>query len=195
MRAGRCGGHGVGGVVRRWAFCGPVGWRRKFCESGEALFGNGTTDMKQTDEFWHFVDAQAPVYSQVLRELAAGCKYSHWMWFIFPQLSGLGHSSMSQRYAIDSLDQAQRYLAHSVLGRRLIECTTVVLHVQGKTADDIFRGVDTLKFHSSMTLFSLCDHSDTPFAGALTKYFGGRADVDTLRLLGTDTAQSQKGAR
>lgn len=148
--------------------------------------------MTQPDEFMHFVDAQAPVYDAVLQELAGGCKYSHWMWFIFPQLRGLGYSSMSQRYAIDSLAQAQRYLAHSLLGPRLIECTELVLHAEGRTADRIFGGVDTLKFHSCITLFSLCDHSDTAFTKAITKYFAGRPDANTLRLLGTAIPRSDK---
>jgi uncharacterized protein (DUF1810 family) len=162
------------------------------CGCARIMVQHRMTDTKQLDEFSHFVDAQAPVYGQVLRELAAGCKCSHWMWFIFPQLHGLGYSSMSQRYAIDSLAQAQRYLAHSLLGQRLIECTALVLHAQGRTADDMFGGVDTQKFHSCITLFSLCDHSDSPFASAIGKYFGGRADTNTLRLLGAGAARSQK---
>ncbi len=139
--------------------------------------------MNQPDEFSHFVDAQALVYDQVLRELARGCKYSHWMWFIFPQLRGLGHSWMSERYAIESLAQARRYLAHPLLGSRLTECTSLALNVQERTADHIFGGVDTLKFRSCVTLFSLCDTSQNVFAQALHKYFAGRPDANTLRLL------------
>ncbi len=144
--------------------------------------------MTQPDEFSHFVDAQAPVYGQVLRELAAGAKTSHWMWFIFPQLRGLGYSWMSERYAIDSLDQAQRYLLHPLLGARLNACTSLVLQVQGATAYDIFGEPDTWKFHSSVTLFSLCESAESLFAEALEKYYQGQPDVNTLRLL-------EKGAR
>ena len=139
--------------------------------------------MDRPDEFAHFVDAQGAIYEQVLRELAAGRKYSHWMWFIFPQLRGLGHSSMSERYAIDSLAQARRYLAHPLLGPRLSECTTLVLAVQSRRADDILGGIDTLKFHSSMTLFSLCDAPTNAFSRAIDKYYAGTPDANTLRLL------------
>jgi len=149
-------------------------------------FGNRHTDMNGRDEFGHFVDAQAPVYDQVLRELAAGCKQSHWMWFIFPQLRGLGRSPMSERYAIDSLAQARRYLAHPVLGPRLRECTALVLNVQGKAADEILGGVDALKFRSSVTLFSLCDIPNGVFAQAIEKFFAGSPDTHTLRLLARD---------
>jgi uncharacterized protein (DUF1810 family) len=159
---------------------------------GGSLAGEDT--MKQRDEFSHFVDEQAPIYDQVLRELGAGCKHSHWMWLIFPQLRGLGYSWMSERYAIDSLAQAQRYLTHSLLGPRLNECTALVLDAQGKTAEDIFGGVDALKFHSSVTLFSLCDHSESAFTQAIQKYFAGKADANTLRLLEAIAARSQKHA-
>jgi uncharacterized protein (DUF1810 family) len=137
-------------------------------------------------EFDHFVRAQAPVYEQVLRELAAGCKDSHWMWFIFPQLRGLGYSMTSQRYAIESLGQARRYLEHSLLGPRLRECTELVLHIQGRTAEDIFGDPDWMKFRSSMTLFSLCLPPDSVFARAIDKYFAGKNDGRTLKLLGMD---------
>lgn len=119
------------------------------------------------DEFAHFVDAQGGVYGQVVRELGGGCKRSHWMWFIFPQLRGLGRSVMAERYAIESSPQARRYLAHAILGPRLSECTTLVLNVQDRTAADVFGGVDTLKFHSSITLFSLCGPSRSVFAQAI----------------------------
>jgi uncharacterized protein (DUF1810 family) len=134
-------------------------------------------------EFDHFVRAQAPVYDKILRELAAGQKSSHWMWFIFPQLRGLGHSPMAERYAIESLAQARRYAEHSLLGARLRECTQLVLGVRGRTAEDIFGYPDWMKFRSSMTLFSLCAPPDSLFAQAIDKYFAGERDDRTLELL------------
>jgi len=135
------------------------------------------------DEFAHFVSAQAPVYAQVLKELTDGCKRSHWMWFVFPQLQGLGNSLMSTRYAIVSLDQARRYLKHNLLGGRLRECTTLLLHLRGRTAAGVFGKVDSLKFRSSTTLFSLCSTPDSVFAHAIAKYFAGTPDARTLQLL------------
>ncbi len=139
--------------------------------------------MTAPDEFAHFVDAQRSVYGRVVEELARGRKRSHWMWFVFPQLRGLGRSGMSERYALDSVAQACQYLAHPVLGSRLIECTTLVLGVEGRTARDIFGGIDAMKFHSSMTLFSLCDAAPDVFSRALAKYFAGAPDLNTFRLL------------
>src|SRR5690242_13482237 len=101
-----------------------------------------------------FVDAQANVYARVVTELSAGRKQSHWMWFIFPQVAGLGFSAMAQRYAISSRKEAAAYLAHDILGPRLVECTRLVLAVQGKTIHAILGSPDDLKFRSSMTLFS-----------------------------------------
>ena len=100
-----------------------------------------------------FIGAQEPIYATVLAELTAGCKKTHWMWFIFPQIAGLGFSSMAQRYAIASLDEARAYLAHPVLGKRLEDCTRAVLHHGGRTAYEIFDSPDDMKFRSSMTLF------------------------------------------
>jgi len=101
-----------------------------------------------------FLDAQAPVIGQVQSELRAGTKRTHWMWFVFPQIAGLGHSAMAQRYAIASLDEAKAYAAHPVLGARLRDCTALVLAVEGKTVHQIFGSPDDLKFHSCMTLFA-----------------------------------------
>lgn len=100
-----------------------------------------------------FVEAQNPVYRQVCAELAAGAKTSHWMWFVFPQLKGLGHSALAQRFGIASKAEAQAYWQHAVLGARLKECIELVLAIEGKTALDIFGSPDDLKFHSSLTLF------------------------------------------
>src|SRR3974390_3102694 len=100
-----------------------------------------------------FVDAQAPVYRQVLSELSHGRKQSHWMWFVFPQLAGLGHSAMAQRYALSSRKEAVAYLGHAILGPRLQECTALVNAVEGQTIRQILGSPDDLKFRSSMTLF------------------------------------------
>lgn len=142
--------------------------------------------MNPSDEFAHFVEAQKAVYDRVIRELAEGRKRSHWMWFVFPQLQGLGFSAMSARYAIESLEQARRYRAHELLGTRLMECTKLVLDLQGKTAQDIFGAIDTLKFRSCMTLFSLCSPAGSVFALAIDKYFAGVPDAKTLKLLNVD---------
>jgi uncharacterized protein (DUF1810 family) len=127
-----------------------------------------------------FVAAQEAVYDQVLSELRAGRKRSHWMWFVFPQLAGLGHSAMAQRYAIGSLEEARAYLAHPLLGARLRECSRLVLDARGDDAHAIFGSPDDLKFHSSMTLFDRVAPEETVFRECLQKYFGGSADALTL---------------
>jgi uncharacterized protein (DUF1810 family) len=138
------------------------------------------------DQFSHFVAAQAPVYAEVEAELRAGRKTSHWMWFVFPQLSGLGHSDMARRYALGSLGAARAYLAHPVLGPRLRHCTGLVNAVEGRSAHDIFGSPDDLKFHSSMTLFHLAAPEEGLFTTALDRYFAGREDRATLDLLEGD---------
>jgi uncharacterized protein (DUF1810 family) len=138
-----------------------------------------------TDRFdlKRFVDAQAPVYQNVVAELRDGRKQSHWMWFIFPQLAGLGHSAMAQRFAISSREEAVAYLEHEILGPRLRECTALVNAVEGKTIRAIFGSPDDLKFRSSMTLFGAVS-SDPQFSAAIDKYYGGEGDHRTLELLG-----------
>jgi uncharacterized protein (DUF1810 family) len=138
-----------------------------------------------TDPFdlQRFLDAQATVYPQVLAELRRGRKQSHWMWFIFPQLAGLGHSAMAQRFAIASRDEAVAYLGHGVLGSRLRECTALVNAFEGRTIREILGSPDDLKFHSSMTLFGAVS-SDPDFAEAITKYCSGKPDQMTLDLVG-----------
>jgi uncharacterized protein (DUF1810 family) len=138
-----------------------------------------------TDAFdlQRFVDAQAPVYPRVLAELRRGQKQSHWMWFIFPQLAGLGHSPMAQRFAIRSRDEALAYLGHGVLGPRLRECTALVNAVEGRTIREILGSPDDLKFRSSMTLFGAVA-SDPEFAEAIRKFYDGGPDRKTLDLLG-----------
>ena len=127
-----------------------------------------------------FVAAQERVYPQVCAELRRGRKMSHWMWFVFPQIRGLGHSPMAQKYAIASLAEARAYLDHPVLGARLRECTQLVVDVEGRTASEIFGPPDDVKFRSSMTLFSLAAPEDALFKTALTKYFPSGADPETL---------------
>ena len=127
-----------------------------------------------------FVDAQEPVYPQVLDELRRGQKTSHWMWFVFPQIAGLGHSATAQRYAISSTDEAQAYLDHPVLGPRLVECINVLLGVDGRTAEQILGGVDTLKLRSCLTLFFAVSGGENVFEDALDKYFDGVPDLRTL---------------
>ena len=140
-----------------------------------------------------FVLAQEPVFERVCAELAAGSKHSHWMWFVFPQLRGLGSSATAQRFAIGSLEEARAYLAHRLLGERLRECTRLVNGVEGRSARAIFGYPDYLKFRSCMTLFACAARgasaapgggSDCPFTAALEKYFAGEADPLTRELLG-----------
>ena len=128
-----------------------------------------------------FVDAQASTYEQARAELAAGEKRTHWMWFIFPQIQGLGLSSMAQRFAISGLAEAVAYLAHPVLGPRLRECTALVNTVQGRSLDQIFGYPDNLKFHSSVTLFAEAERLPASvFRQALEKYFKTAPDRATL---------------
>jgi uncharacterized protein (DUF1810 family) len=127
-----------------------------------------------------FVDAQAPVYEQVLRELRAGRKTSHWMWFVFPQVAGLGYSAMAQHYAISGRDEAVAYLEHPVLGPRLRELTAIVNALEGRTAHQVFGSPDDVKFRSCMTLFAECAQEPHIFRDALDKYFAGEPDPLTL---------------
>ena len=130
-----------------------------------------------------FVTAQAPVFATVLAELRAGRKRTHWMWFIFPQIKGLGSSATAVYFAIDSREEAAAYLKHPVLGPRLLECTRLVLDVKGRTSIQIFGLIDDLKFRSSMTLFAEVTLKETVFREALEKYFDGEADALTLEIL------------
>ncbi|WP_426162707.1 DUF1810 domain-containing protein [Pseudoduganella sp. R-34] len=130
-----------------------------------------------------FTAAQEGLYQQVVSELSAGRKRSHWMWFIFPQIAGLGASAMAQHYAISGLAEAQAYLAHPVLGARLRECSALVLAVQGATVHGIFGSPDNMKFHSSMTLFAQAAPDEALFRACLDKYFGRVPDPATLDLL------------
>ncbi|MBN2004362.1 MAG: DUF1810 domain-containing protein [Anaerolineae bacterium] len=132
-----------------------------------------------------FTTAQESVYDTVLAELKDGRKRTHWMWYIFPQVDGLGFSSTSQYYAIKSLEEARQYLAHPVLGARLRECAEALLAVAGRSASDIFGYPDDLKLRSSMTLFArAAGELDSVFARVLDKYFHGEQDGRTMGLLG-----------
>ena len=143
-----------------------------------------------SNEFDRFLEAQSRVYDQVVEELTSGRKSSHWMWFIFPQVRGLGHSAMAQRFAIASLDQARRFANHFVLGQRLRQCTRLVLHFQGREISDIFRFPDDLKFRSSMTLFAITAPEEPLFNSALKKYFDGQRDLRTLGILGLNDGEN-----
>jgi uncharacterized protein (DUF1810 family) len=141
--------------------------------------------MNQSDPFdlRRFVDAQAPVYDAVVGELRGGRKRSHWMWFVFPQLRGLGSSPTAVQFAISSIQEARAYLAHEVLGPRLRECTGLVAGTEGRTAEQIFGWPDGLKLRSSMTLFARAADDNADFVAVLDKYYGGEEDPATLARL------------
>lgn len=139
--------------------------------------------MNDIHDLQRFIDAQDPVYPRVLSELRAGHKQSHWMWFVFPQIEGLGSSAMTQRYAIASRGEAIAYLDHAVLGARLRECTGLVNAVEGKGIAQILGYPDDIKFQSSMTLFASVTQDNKPFVAAIRKYFDGRFDAATLTRL------------
>ena len=135
-------------------------------------------------ELERFSSAQSRVYDQALSELRAGRKRSHWMWFIFPQIRGLGHSPTSLHYAIRDLEEARAYMAHPVLGPRLRECAEAVMEVEGRSASEIFGYPDDLKLRSSMTLFSRASGGESVFDRVLEKYYQGQPDSRTLEILG-----------
>jgi uncharacterized protein (DUF1810 family) len=137
------------------------------------------------DNLARFTSAQDEVYEDVLAELRSGSKQTHWMWFIFPQIEGLGRTPTSRYYSIKTREEARRYLDHPILGPRLLECAEIVLAVNGKSALDIFGSPDDMKLKSSMTLFASVETSQTVFARVLDKYFGGQRDQRTLDLLGS----------
>jgi uncharacterized protein (DUF1810 family) len=126
-----------------------------------------------------FTDAQDGTYDHATAELRRGRKTSHWMWFVFPQIAGLGRSEMSKRYAISSLAEARAYLAHPVLGRRLVECASILVALPDRTAEEIFGGIDAQKLRSSMTLFRRADPDEPVFAQVLDLYFEGATDIAT----------------
>jgi uncharacterized protein (DUF1810 family) len=134
-----------------------------------------------------FVAAQAGDYDQALAEIRRGRKTSHWMWYVFPQIEGLGFSSMSRRYSIKSVAEARAYLDHPLLGPRLVECSEAAMGVEGRSASEIFGSPDDMKLKSCATLFASVTPPDSVFARLLDKYFKGERDGKTLQLLGTES--------
>jgi uncharacterized protein (DUF1810 family) len=139
--------------------------------------------MDEPHDLARFVTAQAAVYEDVVAELRAGHKESHWMWFVFPQLRGLGFSPMAHRYGIASLDEARAYLRHPLLGPRLVECTTLMLGHRGRSAREILGSPDDLKLRSSMTLFAEASVDEPSFRAVLDLFYAGQPDERTLSLL------------
>ncbi len=137
-----------------------------------------------------FLEAQEGVHERALEEVRQGRKRSHWMWFVFPQIEGLGSSSTSRRYSIKSVAEAEAYLAHPVLGRRLTEAVEAVLGVEGRSAHDIFGSPDDMKLRSCVTLFTHVSPPGSVFERVLDKYFHGEPDPRTLRLLGADSGNA-----
>ena len=134
--------------------------------------------------FDDFIQAQNAIYPQVIEELTEGQKRTHWMWFIFPQVKGLGCSTMAQRYAIASLEQAKQYLQHDILSARLVQCAELLLLHPDKSALEIFGSTDTLKLHSSLTLFTLAStNKKCVFDQLLDQFFGGNYDINTIKML------------
>jgi uncharacterized protein (DUF1810 family) len=130
-----------------------------------------------------FTKAQEGIYDRVMAELTGGRKRGHWMWFVFPQIEGLGHSSISRQYAIKSIEEAREYLKHPLLGARLSDCAEAVLGIEGSSASEIFGFPDDLKLRSSMTLFATISEHGSVFALVLDKFFNGDQDERTLQLL------------
>ena len=149
---------------------------------GKSLSSNGADQF----DLQRFVDAQDRVYGRVLDELRSGAKRSHWIWFVFPQLRGLGRSSTAVRYGISSLDEAQAYVAHPVLGPRLRECTRLVAAIDGRSVDQIFGWPDNLKVRSSMTLFARAADDNAEFRAVLDKFYNGDDDPATVELLSSE---------
>ena len=139
--------------------------------------------MSDQYDLQRFVDAQdrGGTYDRALQELRDGRKTSHWMWFVFPQIAGLGSSPMAQRYAISSLDEARAYLAHPVLGDRLREAARALTGLDTRSPDEVLGGIDAMKLRSSMTLFARAAPDEPVFARVLERYFGGEPDPETLR--------------
>ena len=130
-----------------------------------------------------FIQAQNELYDEIVRELKDGRKVTHWMWYVFPQIAGLGQSATARFYAIQDSSEAQRYLLHPILGERLLECTKIVLSLKNKSASEIFGDIDAMKFRSSMTLFMSLAGRDSVYRRAIDKYFDGEPDQKTREIL------------
>ncbi len=141
--------------------------------------------MKSENDLDKFVSAQNRDYDMALAEIKKGRKRGHWIWYIFPQVSGLGMSSTSAFYGIDTIEQASRYLEHPLLGKRLVEISKAILEINGKTANQILGSPDDLKLRSSMTLFNLLPNTNPVFQAVLDKYFNGKPDQRTIDILTT----------
>ena len=139
--------------------------------------------MADPHDLQRFVDAQATTFGQALAELRAGAKRSHWMWFVFPQIAGLGQSATARHYAIRGRDEARAYLAHPLLGAWLVEATQAVTGAPGSSAEAIMGGIDAVKLRSSMTLFAAVADDPAPFEAALGRFFNGQRDPETFRRL------------
>jgi uncharacterized protein (DUF1810 family) len=146
---------------------------------GKSLYSKGADPF----DLRRFTDAQDRVYDTVLAELRAGAKSSHWIWFVFPQLRGLGLSATAVRFGISSIDEARAYLEHDVLGPRLRECARLVALIDGRSADEIFGWPDNLKVRSSMTLFARATDNNAEFRAVLDKFYNGEDDPATVELL------------
>ncbi len=142
------------------------------------------TTNKDPYDLNRFISAQDKIYETVIKELINGKKHTHWMWYIFPQIDGLGKSATSKYYAIKSIEETRQYLNHPVLGKRLLECAEIVIYLEGKSISEIFGFPDDLKLKSSMTLFAYIANPGSIFARIIDKYFEGEKDVKTLDLLG-----------
>ena len=153
-------------------------------------------ERNMNSDLGRFTKAHEGIYDIALSELKKGRKRTHWMWFIFPQIDGLGHSATAKFYAIKSLEEAHQYLNHTILGTRLLECTETVLGVKARSASDIFGSPDDMKLKSSMTLFSYVANPESVFDHVLAKYFQGQRDTRTLEFLEKNQLQTEsKGSR
>jgi uncharacterized protein (DUF1810 family) len=146
--------------------------------------GARASDHSDPYDLHRFISAQEGVFDRALAELRDGLKRSHWMWYIFPQIEGLGHSPTTRHYSIKSLEEARQYLAHPVLGVRLKECAEIVLALQGRSASEIFGHPDDWKLQSSMTLFEVVSRPQSVFSRVLDKYYQGKRDSRTLQIVG-----------
>ena len=160
-----------------------LGGREELAPGPARWYGLRMTETADPFDLQRFVDAQSGVYERALGELRQGAKRSHWMWYIFPQLRGLGHSLTAQKYGIASIEEARAFLAHPILGPRLAACTEAALAADKASAAAIFPYPDDLKFRSCMTLFAQVAEAPAVFTTALNKYCGGEPDRETLRLL------------